>query len=95
MGQETGDSTADDENTKRLKVDESNKNKPDWYLKNMEYTKDWNERQERLHKKQENKKEADLKGIKRRLPDKIPVPRNTAVVYKDTASASVFQASQK
>eukprot|EP00971_Amphidinium_carterae_P018285 360702-Amphidinium_carterae.1 len=61
----------------------------------MEYTKAWNERQERLHKEQEDKKEADLEGIERRLPDKMPVPRNTAVVYEDTASASVSQASQE
>eukprot|EP00971_Amphidinium_carterae_P198062 3931157-Amphidinium_carterae.1 len=33
--------------------------------------------------------------MERRLPDKMPVPRNTVVVYEDTASASVSQASQK
>eukprot|EP00971_Amphidinium_carterae_P057719 1141646-Amphidinium_carterae.1 len=89
MGQETGDSTAEptaeDENTKRLKVDESNENN----------TKAWNERQERIYKEREDKKAEDLEGLERRLPDKMPVPRNTAVVYEETASASVSQASQE
>eukprot|EP00971_Amphidinium_carterae_P044625 877696-Amphidinium_carterae.2 len=99
MGQDTGDSTAaptvDDESTKRLKVDESNDKKPDWFVRNMEYTKAWNERQERLYKEQEEKRAADLQGMERRLPDKMLVPRNTAVVYEDTASASMSQASQE
>eukprot|EP00971_Amphidinium_carterae_P188396 3739895-Amphidinium_carterae.1 len=86
VGKSTAEPTTDDESTKRLK--ESNEDKPDWYKKNKEELRAWNERQERLYKKQEDKRAADLQGLERRLPDKMPLPRNAAVVYKDTASMS-------
>eukprot|EP00971_Amphidinium_carterae_P227706 4516615-Amphidinium_carterae.1 len=82
MGQDTGDSTAaptaEEENSKRLKIEESNENRPDWFIKNREESRAWNERQERLYKEQEEKRAADLQGLERRLPDKMPLPRNTA-----------------
>eukprot|EP00971_Amphidinium_carterae_P206990 4106858-Amphidinium_carterae.1 len=91
VGESTAEPTADDEGTKRLKVEESTEDKPDWYKRNQEESKAWNERQERLHKEQEDKRAEDLQGLERRLPDKshkIPLPRNTSVVYEDTASMS-------
>eukprot|EP00971_Amphidinium_carterae_P253811 5038817-Amphidinium_carterae.1 len=91
MGQgddSTEQAVADDDNTKRLKVEESTEDKPEWYLRNQEYTKAWNARQERLYQEQESKREAELEGLERRLPDKIPPPRNTTIVYEETASAS-------
>eukprot|EP00971_Amphidinium_carterae_P199965 3968854-Amphidinium_carterae.1 len=68
MGQDTGDSTAEpvattptaeDENTKRLKVEESEDTKPSWFIQNSEESKAWNERQERLYREQEEKRAAD------------------------------------
>eukprot|EP00971_Amphidinium_carterae_P113972 2258384-Amphidinium_carterae.1 len=98
MGQEDDDSTAQpvvDDDNKRLKVDESTENKPEWYLRNQEYTRAWNERQEKFYKEQEEKRAADLEGLERRLPDKMPPPRNTTIVYEDTVSTSVSQPSQE
>eukprot|EP00971_Amphidinium_carterae_P314287 6247211-Amphidinium_carterae.2 len=53
-------------------------------------TKEWNQRQELLYKERAEKQAEE----ERRLPDKMPVPRNTTVVAEDTASQSYRSLSE-
>eukprot|EP00971_Amphidinium_carterae_P309228 6144909-Amphidinium_carterae.2 len=85
IGESTAEpTTAEDESSKRPKIESV----PDWYKNNQQVSKAWNERQDRLYKEQAEKRAAEQQETAKRLPDKLPVARNAAVLFEDTASQS-------
>eukprot|EP00971_Amphidinium_carterae_P323805 6435326-Amphidinium_carterae.1 len=71
--------TGEDESSKRPKTEAG------WFEHNQRVSKEWNQRQEEMERERAERQAAEHE---KRLPDKMPVNRNTRVIADDTASQS-------